>query len=234
MIINQSKKKAPRATAQGDKPSGKLRLYSVPVWFERRAFAGNFDLAGAKYKLVFAVARAEVANKQLRLTGMLTVTDSRNRARSIDSASATLAAIQGGIGSPPARYRAAAAGAQTGNLATAQQKQQAAGENEKRSGQKTEGPARLQPDLLPRTEYTGPTSFSGVMYMHLESLDEKALGIAADLSRVQLNVRLAPRDADARTLHTLYSALIDAVYGEQANDADAAVIVEELNKVLRG
>jgi hypothetical protein len=228
MMSSQAKKRGEQIGG----PVGKRRLYSVPVWMEQRALTGGFDLAGASYKLTFAVTRAEVANKQLQLRGRLTVTDPRGRARSVDPAQATVAAIQGGIGSAPLRRRITAA--QTGNVVTAQQKQQMAGENEKRAGQKTEEPARTQSGDLPRTESTGPTSFCGVMYLHLEPLDARALGIAADLSRVQLNARFAPRDGTAKTLHGLYTSLVDAVYGEQVDEAEAAALIAEMNKVLRG
>jgi hypothetical protein len=231
MALNQANKKA---AGRASEPGGGRRLYSVPVWMEQRAFAGSFDLAGTSYKLAFAASRAEIRDKQLRLTGRLTITDPRSRSRSVDSARATLAAIQGGVGSAPIRRQPAAAGAQTGNMATAQQKQQAAGENEKRSGQKTDEPARLPSGALPRTECTGPTSFCGVMYLHLEPLDARALGVSADLSRVQLNARLAPRDGASKTLHSLYTALVDAVYGEQPDEAEAALIVNELNRALKG
>ncbi|HKP84732.1 MAG TPA: hypothetical protein VJZ26_01470 [Blastocatellia bacterium] len=234
MSFNQANKRAERANAEGGGRGSKRRVYSVPVWMEHRTFAGSFDLAGASYKLAFVASRAEILDRQLRLTGKLTVTDPQSRARSVDSVRATLDAIQGGVGSAPLRRQAVAAGAQTGNMATAQQKQQAAGENEKRSGEKAEEPARSQTGALPRTECTGPTSFCGVMYFHLDPLNGRTLGVAADLSRVQLNARLAPRDADAKSLHSLYTALVDAVYGEQANEAEAAIIVEELNKLLRG
>lgn len=204
----------------------------MPVWMEQRALTGGFDLAGASYNLAFVVSRAEIANKQVQLRGRLTVTDARGRARSIDSAQATISAMQGGIGSAPLRRRITAA--QTGNVVTAQQKQQMAGENEKRAGQKSEEPARTQAGDLPRTESTGPTSFCGVMYMHLEPMDSRALGIAADLSRVQLNARFAPKDSTAKTLHSLYTALVDAVYGEQVDEAEAAALIAEMNKVLKG
>ncbi|MGA9769242.1 MAG: hypothetical protein WBV94_09395 [Blastocatellia bacterium] len=221
-----------QAKKRSGAPVGNRRLYSVPVWMEQRAFAGGFDLAGASYKLAFVVSRAEVANKQLRLHGRLTVTDPRGRARSVDSAQATIAAIQGGIGSAPLRRRITAQ--QTGNVVTAQQKQQMAGENEKREGQKTEEPARPAAGDLPRTESTGPTSFCGVMYMHMEPLDPLMLGVAADLSRVQLNARFAPQESTAKTLHSLYTALVDAVYGEQPDEAEGAALVAEMNKVLKG
>lgn len=230
MEFNQANKKAGR----GIESSGGRRLYSVPVWMEQRAFAGSFDLVGATYKLAFVASRAEIRDRQLQLTGRLTITDPRSRSRSVDSARATLVAIQGGVGSAPIRRQPAAAGAQTGNMATAQQKQQAAGENEKRSGQKTEEPARLPSGALPKTECTGPTSFCGALYLHLEPLNSRALGVAADLSRVQLNARLAPGDGASKTLHSLYTALVDAVYGEQPNEAEATLIVDELNVALKG
>lgn len=225
MMSSQAKKRS-------GGPGGKRRLYSAPVWMDQRAFTGDFDLAGASYKLTFAVSRAEVAGKQLHLHGRLTVTDPRGRARSIDSARATVSGIQGGIGSAPLRRRITAP--QSGNVITAQQKQQMAGENEKREGQKTEEPARPPSGVLPQTESTGPTSFCGVMYMHLEPLDARALGLAADLSRVQLNARFAPRENTAKTLHSLYTALVDAVYGEQPDEGEASALVAETNKILKG
>jgi hypothetical protein len=72
------------------------------------------------------------------------------------------------------------------------------------------------------------------MYFHLQPLDGRALGVAADLSRVQLNARLAPRTDTARALHTLYSAAVDAVYGDPPNEREAAAIIQELNKALAG
>jgi hypothetical protein len=60
------------------------------------------------------------------------------------------------------------------------------------------------------------------------------LGVAADLSRVQLNARFAPKDSVGKNLHSLYTALVDAVYGQQANEDEAAAIVDELNKILKG
>ena len=47
---------------------------------------------------------------------------------------------------------------------------------------------------LPEVESTGGTSFCGALYIHVEPLTGSALGVSADLSRVQLNARLAPVD----------------------------------------
>jgi hypothetical protein len=146
----------------------------------------------------------------------------------------TLASIQGGIGAPPVRRQVIAAGAQTGNIATSQQKQQVAGENEKRAGQKAEETSQSKTSSLPVTESTGPTSFTGVMYFHLEPLNGSALGVPADFSRVQLNLRLAPLDDTSRALHSLFTAVVDALQGEQADANQATAIIRELNQILAG
>ncbi|HVG22280.1 MAG TPA: hypothetical protein VNI02_24800 [Blastocatellia bacterium] len=237
MSFNQAKKRggqrankqAARAEARG---AGSRKLYSVPAWLNGRTFVGGFDLAGTSYKLTFAPSHAEAVSKDLQLRGRLTVADARGRQRVRDSVRITLASIQGGIGPPPIRRQVIAAGAQTGNIATSQQKQQVAGENEKRAGQKAEETSQPKASELPVTESTGPKSFTGVMYFHFEPLDGKALGVPADLGRVQMNLRLAPHDDTARALHSLYTAAVDALQGEQADAEQAAAIIRELNQLL--
>jgi hypothetical protein len=85
---------------------------------------------------------------------------------------------------------------------------------------------------LPATDNTGPLSFCGVMYFHFEPLDARALGLRADLSRVQLNARLAPTDNAARRLHGLYSEAIAALYGEKIDEGAAASAISEINKMI--
>jgi hypothetical protein len=227
-----AKKRPGRAAGRSIGPARKV--YSVPVWPVERAFRGSFELGGSSYKLLFAPSRAEGSSKKLELQGRLTVTDPRGRSRTIDSVRATLASIQGGLGTPPARRQVIAAGAQTGNISTPQQKQQAAGENEKRSGQQSEDEAKRRGARLPETEYTGNGSFTGVMYFHFEPLNGGALGVAADLNRVQLNARLVTRDETAGMLHGLYSTIVDALYGESVDEAMGAAAINELNRVLAG
>ncbi|HVF91396.1 MAG TPA: hypothetical protein VNH22_15130 [Blastocatellia bacterium] len=238
MLLNQAKKGSRRraggqATQASGPGAGGRKLYSVAAWLSGRAFAGGFDLAGSAYELTFAPARAASAGNELQLRGRLTVTGPRGRARTRDDLLITLDSIQGGIGAPPARRQAIATGAQTGgNTATSQQKQQVAGENEKRAGDKEEEKTQARSSGLPSTESTGPTSFTGVMYFHFEPLDGRALGVPADLGRVQLNLRLAPLDATARALHTLYTAAVDALQGEQPDGNQAAAIIGEINRLL--
>jgi len=86
---------------------------------------------------------------------------------------------------------------------------------------------------LPEVESTGATSFCGVMYIHFEPLAGGALGVAADLRRVQLNARLAPVNDSERALQGAYSWVIDALYGQKPDASAAAVEIAELNKLLR-
>ncbi len=87
---------------------------------------------------------------------------------------------------------------------------------------------------LPEVESTGPTSFCGAMYIHFEPLAGRAFGIAADLSRVQLNARFAPVNDAERALQSVYSSIVDALYGKQADESGAAIAVIDLNKLLAG
>lgn len=86
----------------------------------------------------------------------------------------------------------------------------------------------------PEVESTGPTSFCGVMYIHVEPLAGNSLGVPADMSRVQLNVRFAPVDESERALQGVYSAIVDALYGKQIDARAAADAVSELNTLLGG
>ena len=85
---------------------------------------------------------------------------------------------------------------------------------------------------LPDVESTGATSFCGVMYIHFERLVGNALGVPADLSRVQLNARFAPLDDGERMVQAVYSSIVTALYGKPPDAASAASAVSELNKLL--
>jgi hypothetical protein len=212
---------------------GARRLYSIAAWPEQRAFAGNLSLGGTVYKFSYAPSRGEAINKLLHLTGRLTLTDARGRARALNSVRATLANTQGGIGTGPLRRQMIASDAPIGDQTTSQQKQQIAGETEKQAGEKQTEQAQPR-SSLPVTENTGPTSYCGVLYFHFEPLDAAALGVTADLTKVQLNVRLEPLDDTARTLHGLYCYVVDALYGERADEKLAAAAISELNRVFAG
>jgi hypothetical protein len=229
MIVSRADKKTRRVKANASSVQAR-RVYSVPVWLTERSFAGTFASGGGRYNLVFAPSRASAPGNELELLGRITITDPRGRARSRNSVRARLASIQGGIGDPPVRRRVVATGGASGNSSTSQQKQQTAAESEK-AEQKADAARQPKASDLPVTESTGPSSFTGVMYFHLEPLDGSALGVPVDLSRVQLNLRLDPRDEATRMMNELYIELVDTLHlRRDANAAEA--ILRELNQVL--
>ena len=231
MTTNQPQKKASQRRQARGGQTARRRIYSIAAWPEQRAFAGNLSFDTTGYKFSYAPSRAEAINKLLQLTGRLTVTDARGRAHALNSVRATLANTQGGVGTGPLRRQMIASDAPIGDQTTSQQKQQIAGETEKQTGEKQSEQARAR-GSLPVTENTGPTSYCGVLFFHFEPLDAGALGVAADLTKVQLNVRLEPLDDTARTLHGLYCYVVEALYGERANEKLAAAAINELNRVF--
>ena len=233
MFSNEAQKKSRQRRLGRGGQTGARRLYSIAAWPEQRAFAGNLSAGGTDYEFSYAPSRAEAVNKLLQLTGRLTVTDTRGRVRALTNVRATLANTQGGVGTGPLRRQMIASDAPIGDQTTSQQKQQIAGETEKQAGEKQSEQARAR-NSLPVTENTGPTSYCGVLYFHFEPLDARALGVTADLSKVQLNVRLEPLDDTARTLHGLYCYVVDALYGERADEKLAAAAISELNRVFAG
>lgn len=207
MFLTEEEQRQGRARAGARRQT--RRLHSVAALLVERRFEGSFELNGIKHRLVYAPARAEVSNRKLKLTGRLSITDSRGRARSREGVTAVLASTQGGVGGPPPRRKM-----EGFNLPR---------EEERETG-----------NQLPAVDNTGPFAFCGVMYFHFEPLDARALGVGADLSRVQLNARLAPTDDPARDLHGLYSMAVDSIYGEKPDERASAVVIGEINKILKG
>lgn len=215
---------------QTKKPSNKTgaRVYSIAALVKGNNFAGSFDVAGASYRFTYTQTKAVLAGRRLLLEGRLTVTDAQGRARTRERVRALLASTQGGIGTAPIRAQVLVGGVQSSTAATSGQQQQIAGEGA-RSGQKPGEPA-TSPKL--EIDSTGPLSFCGAMYFQLEPLDGRALGVQADLTRVQMNVRIAPGDEKSRALQGVYSAIADALYGKEADNRLAAIAVGELNRIL--
>ncbi|MBA3713115.1 MAG: hypothetical protein H0W76_11800 [Pyrinomonadaceae bacterium] len=224
---------APAKQAPGPRPQTKL--HSVGGLMNERMFSGAFDARGTAYKFSFEPIAAVLNDKrQLELTGRFVVASRRGTSRVAPDVRATLIATQGGIGASPSRRQALTAATSTsGNVATPQQKQEQAKapETKQESPEPSGGPA---PSPLPVTEATGDLSFVGVMYLQFSPLDARALGVPIDLSRVQLNARLAPTSELERDLQLLYSDLVAAISGDKADQQAATRYVEQLNGVLKG
>ncbi|HKY04401.1 MAG TPA: hypothetical protein VJQ56_05905 [Blastocatellia bacterium] len=224
--LNQSRKTTEASTTKETGKTASARLYSIAGSLDGRVFRGSFDAAGTSYRFVYAPARAVVERGKFHLDGRLSATDSAGRERGRVNVRARLAGTQGGIGTAPVRSQILVGGVTTSTASTSNQQQQIAGE---RRSEPT--PATAAARRLPETDSTGPLSFCGVMYFHLDPIDGASLGVAADLSRVQLNARLAPTDDRGRALHSLYSWLVEAL----AQNADRRVIesvTSELNKMF--
>ena len=222
MLLGQSKKPASKTGA---------RVHSIAALVKGNQFAGSFDAAGAGYRFTYTPTRAVLAGQKLLLEGRLTVADAQGRARTRERVRALLASTQGGIGTAPIRAQVLVGGVQSSTAATSGQQQQVAGEGA-RSGQRPVEPATPSKGVMPEIDSTGPLSFCGAMYFQLEPIEGRALGVQADLSRVQMNVRLAPADEKSRALQGVYSAIADALYGKESDKRLAAVAVGELNKLL--
>src|SRR6185369_14171319 len=127
MASSESQNKSTPRRAGGARQTGGRRLYSIAAWPEQRAFVGTISLGSQNYKFSYTPSRAQSINNLLELSGPLTVTDARGRARSLKSVRATLANAQGGVGTGPLRRQMIASDAPIGDQTTSQQKQQAAG-----------------------------------------------------------------------------------------------------------
>ena len=204
-MTQRGSKKAPAGVTQ---KKGPIQLHSIAGLLKERSFIGSFETGGARFGFTYLPIKASIGGQKLILEGRLTVTDARGAQRTRDRVQALLAAAQGGLGGAPVRPQVAA-----------------------RVGSPRE-PASVAPSGLPITESTGPLSFTGAMYFLLEPIEGQALGVDSDLSRVQLNARLAPTDSTARSMHGVYSAIVDALYGETVDNTSAKAYVSELNRLL--
>lgn len=207
-------------------PQPSKQLYSIFALNRDRNFTGKFNARGTAYDFKYMPHSASVSNHQLELTGTLSV-----QGKQLDNVKATLLATQGGVSGSPARRQL-----QTGttggiNTSTPDQKQEQAKAPETQPKTST---TNEQTTRTPIIEATGRLGFVGALYFRLQPLDNKALGVPVDMSKVQLNVRLAPQNQTERDLLWLYSDLVAAVYGDTANEANASNFLQELNRTLRG
>lgn len=211
MFFSQSSGKSKAARGRQSK------LHTITGLSKEREFAGSFELGNVNYNFSYAPTKGEIQGGKFYLLGKLTVSTARGRALHRDGVRAKLAGIQGGMGTAPPRLA-------TGDAIQAFEM--------KRLGPTTDPAAAQGQKPLPLVEFTGPRSFPGVMYMIFDPLDGKALGVPADMSRVQLNARFYVVDDKARTLHGIYASIIDALDESFADQSAAAAFVAELNKNL--
>lgn len=182
----------------------KLVLHSIAGVMRGRALEGGFELAGVDYGFSYQPKSAKIVGRRLELTGNFTVIDKRRGALSKRTVE---------------RVRATVLSAQSG-IGTAPPR--------------TKLPANLPTDRpdLPVVESTGSLSFCGVLYLRLAPMDGRALGLTADLSKVQLNARLAPRNDVERALQAAYSSIVDALFAKEVDSDAANTASSDLNRQL--
>ncbi len=95
-----------------------------------------------------------------------------------------------------------------------------------------ERPVKM-PSGLPLTEATEIRGFVGALYFQLSPLKASALGLAIDMSKVQLNARLYPTSEIERDLQVLFSDVVMAAYRNEAENNDAAKLVAAINQILK-
>ena len=182
-------------------------LHSIAGMLSGRGFAGSFEMGGVSYNFTFSPMRAVAADNKLQLTGVLSVTGRRADAR---------------VSPSNLRDVRATLVAAQGGIGSAPPRKKLPAEI-----------STTRPDL-PVVESTGSLSFCGVLYFKLAPLDGRALGVPADMRRLQLNVRLAPVNDVERGLQAAFSSIVDALYGQQIDRNAAEAGVNELNKLLAG
>jgi hypothetical protein len=205
------------------------KLHSVHALLQESRFVGSFEDSKGKYLLTYIPSKVEVTNKRIVLTGNMQITSTDGSTKTLKNIGAQLAATQGGASGSITRFQLSTGTVQTGAISTSPQKQSIEGESNRPLIPER---AKENPTEEVEVQFTGPRSFVGVMYFHLSPLNGKELNIPFDMSRVQLNVRMAPVDQVARDLQSLYSDLVAAVYGETYNEKDASIYLKEINAIL--
>lgn len=231
MVFDKARTKSKVAAGQR-RPAAGLRLHSVGAVLKQRNFVGSFDVAGARYGFTYSPSKAELSGQKLQLRGRIEITGPRGQSRAIDDVRALLVSAQGGIGAAPIRRQVLVGGVGASTASTSGQQQQLASEKPDAAIKKPDADDSPKASPLPEVESTGPLSFCGAMYFQLEPLNGGALGVAADLSHIQLNARLAPADESGRALHGLYSSVVDALYTKQPDAIRASAVIDEINKLL--
>jgi hypothetical protein len=231
MIFERVVKKS-KNVAKHEPTAAGPRLYSIGAVLRQRNFVGGFDVAGASYRFTYIPSKAEMSAQKLRLRGRVEITGASGQMKSIDNVRALLVSAQGGVGVAPIRRQVLVGGVGASTASSSGQQQQLAGEKPGVAPRRADNAGAGKATPLPEVESTGPLSFCGAMYFRFEPLDGGALGVAADLGRVQLNARLAPTDDTGRALHGVYSSVVEALYSRRSDPRMASAAIGELNKLL--
>ncbi|MGH9800150.1 MAG: hypothetical protein ACRD82_07280 [Blastocatellia bacterium] len=161
------------------------------------------EIASGK-KFVYSPASVALVSGKIELTGSFTI-KSAGQTRKAQNVKATLLATQGGIQAAPPTPKGATA-SMLGDVP---------------SGDK------------PATDATGSRAYVAVIYFKLSAMNGAKLGVAFDLSGVQLNARLNPADDIARALQFWFSVAVRAVLGETQNSRLMLESFNEINKLLK-
>jgi len=189
---------------QTKKTASPRKLHSIHSLLTGRQFTGEIESSKTKQSFSYAPTSAALVNRKIELTGVFTVHQS-GRARKAENVKATLLGTQGSL------------------LAVYVPPE------ESYAQLLEDSPA----DGLPVTDATGSRSSVGVAYFKLSSMDNRKLGVAFDLSDVQLNGRLNPADDTARALQFWLSVAVRAVYGESMNENLASRALNEITGILK-
>ena len=182
------------------------KLHSIHLLLRESGFQGKVEAGARSYDFHFQPTGAAINEGKLEITGTMHVTAKGARPRTARDVRATLAGLQGGLGAaPPTPAKYASPSI-----------------------------APTPDSLLPRTEYTDRSAFAGVLYFHLSSLDGRALGVPLDLSRVQLNARLAPTSQIEREMHWYLSALGDSILNQTRDEARMQEYLGAFNQLIKG
>ncbi|MCM3872871.1 MAG: hypothetical protein ND895_19495 [Pyrinomonadaceae bacterium] len=219
----------------GRSTGNQRKLHSIHGLLRGRVVDGQFDVRDQSYRFSFVPASASLVEGKLILSGRMTVHTPQLGTRFVDGVEARLVAGQGGMGAAPVRRQLLSGTAQTSQTSTSSQKieQEKGPETDLQPGLQPFGSPRVDELGRPVIESTGPLSFVGVLYFSLSTLDGSTLGVPLDLSKVQLNLRLAPTDDLARDLHFMFSNLTAALFQTPIDERASNEQVQELNRMFK-
>jgi hypothetical protein len=188
------------------KAVSRLKLHTINVTPSGAEMIGQIESGKSVWQFNFLPTLAKVVDWRLVLTGAVTITPPIGRPRTINGVTARLLSTQGSTALPP--------------------------EPPAGIDRSLVPPAEVSVNGLPLTEYTGNDGSIGVMFLKLSPLNGSVAGIPYDLSGVQLNARLWANSNLERDLLWLYSALLMATQGPQADGKWTEGLLVEINKRL--